>query len=158
MSTGSVCGQTLERRAPVLTAGDVLSDLGGRLTGRQGRRCTVEFWGCRSPTGWPWTDNYRYISLYCASQIPVFFKTNWRFVATLHCHMIAFFSNNLLNKVCILFFFFFLMVSLVAQTVKNPPASAGDSGFIPGLERFPGGGNGNPLQYSCLENPRDRGA
>ena len=107
MSTGSVCGQTLERRAPVLTAGDVLSDLGGRLTGRQGRRCTVEFWGCRSPTGWPWTDNYRYISLYCASQIPVFFKTNWRFVATLHCHMIAFFSNNLLNKVCILFFFFF---------------------------------------------------
>jgi len=56
------------------------------------------------------------------------------------------------------FFFFFLMVSLVAQTVKNPPASAGDSGLIPGLERFPGGGNGNPLQYSCLENPRDRGA
>ena len=41
--------------------------------------------------------------------------------------------------------FLFLMVSLVAQTVKNPPASAGDSGLIPGLERFPGGGNGNPL-------------
>ena len=44
--------------------------------------------------------------------------------------------------------------------VKNSPASAGDIGdlaSIPGLGRSPGGGNGNPLQYSCLENPRDRG-
>ena len=36
---------------------------------------------------------------------------------------------------------------------KNPPANAGDVGSIPGLGRSPGGGNGNPLQYSCLENP-----
>ena len=42
--------------------------------------------------------------------------------------------------------------------VKNPPANAGDSGSIPGLGRSPGGGNGNPLQYSCLENPMDKGA
>ena len=45
--------------------------------------------------------------------------------------------------------------------MKNPPANAGDTGFvglIPGLGRCPGGGNGNPLQYSCLENPMDRGA
>ena len=35
---------------------------------------------------------------------------------------------------------------------------AGDGGLIPGLERAPGGGNGNPLQYSCLENLMDRGA
>ena len=35
---------------------------------------------------------------------------------------------------------------------------AGDSGSIPGLGRYPGGGNGNPLQYTCLENLRDRGA
>ena len=42
--------------------------------------------------------------------------------------------------------------------VKNPPASAGDAGLIPGLGRFPGEGNGNPLQYSCLENPMNRGA
>ena len=45
--------------------------------------------------------------------------------------------------------------------VKNPPANAGDAGdlgSIPGLGRSPGGGNGNPLQYSCLENPMDRGA
>ena len=45
--------------------------------------------------------------------------------------------------------------------VKNPPASAeavGDAGSIPGLGRSPREGNGNPLQYSCLENPMDRGA
>ena len=37
-------------------------------------------------------------------------------------------------------------------------ANAGDAGSIPGLERSPGEGNGNPLQYSCLENSMDRGA
>ena len=45
--------------------------------------------------------------------------------------------------------------------VKNPPANAGDvreMGLIPGLGRSPGGGQGNPLQYSCLENPMDTGA
>ena len=42
--------------------------------------------------------------------------------------------------------------------VKNPPANAGDTGSVPGLGRFPGGENGNPLQYSCLENSMDRGA
>ena len=40
--------------------------------------------------------------------------------------------------------------------VKNPPANVGDMGSIPGLERSPGGGNGNPLQYSCLKNPTDK--
>ena len=42
--------------------------------------------------------------------------------------------------------------------VKNPPANAGNAGFIPGSRRSPGGGNGSSLQYSCLENPMDRGA
>ena len=45
--------------------------------------------------------------------------------------------------------------------VKNLSANAGDIrdvGSIPGLGRSPGGGHGNPLQYSCLENPTDRGA
>ena len=49
----------------------------------------------------------------------------------------------------------------VALVVKNPPTHAGDGrdlGSIPGLGRSPGGGHGNPLQYSCLENPMDRGA
>ena len=50
------------------------------------------------------------------------------------------------------------MGSLMAQMVKNPPANAGDPGSIPGSERSPGGRNGNPLQYSCLENSMDRGA
>ena len=43
--------------------------------------------------------------------------------------------------------------------VKNPPANAGDikgMGSIPGSGRYPGGGHGNPLQFSCLENPMDR--
>ena len=45
------------------------------------------------------------------------------------------------------------------SVVKNPPANAGDAGdmgLIPGLGRSPGEGNGNPLQYSCWENPMDR--
>ena len=54
-----------------------------------------------------------------------------------------------------------LGASRMALVVKNPPANAGDTrdmGLIPGLGRSPGGGHGNPLQYSCLENPMDRGA
>ena len=49
----------------------------------------------------------------------------------------------------------------MAQQVKNPPANAGDTGdmgLIPGSGRSPGRGNGNPLQYSCLENSMNRGA
>ena len=42
--------------------------------------------------------------------------------------------------------------------VKNTPANTGDSGLIPEVGRFPGEVNGNPLQYSCLGNPMDRGA
>ena len=42
------------------------------------------------------------------------------------------------------------------SVVKNLPANAGDSGLILGQERSPGGGNGNPLQYSCPGNPMDR--
>ena len=42
--------------------------------------------------------------------------------------------------------------------VKNPPASAGFPGSIPGFRSSPGEGNGKPLQYSCLGNPMDRGA
>ena len=45
----------------------------------------------------------------------------------------------------------------MSQTVKRLPEIQ-DPGLIPGLRRSPGGGHGNPLQYSCLENPMDRGA
>ena len=43
------------------------------------------------------------------------------------------------------------------SVIKNLLAKAGDVGLIPGLGRSPGEGNGNPLQYSCLRNPVDRG-
>ena len=52
------------------------------------------------------------------------------------------------------------MDSQVVSVVKNTPANAGDARYvssIPGLGRSPREGNGNPLQYSCLENPMDRG-
>ena len=58
-------------------------------------------------------------------------------------------------NVKILIFYFNLIVALV---VKNPPANAGDTrdvGLIPGSGKSPGGGYGNPLQYSCLENPTE---
>ena len=54
-----------------------------------------------------------------------------------------------------------LRASRVLLVVKNPLANAGDTrevGSIPGSGRCPGGGNGYPLQYSCLENPMDSGA
>ena len=49
----------------------------------------------------------------------------------------------------------------LALVVKNPPANAGDArdaDLIPESERSPGGGHGNPIQFSCLENPMDRGS
>ena len=45
---------------------------------------------------------------------------------------------------------------LGGSVVKNPPANAGGAGSIPGSGRPPAEGNGNPLQYSCLGNPKDR--
>ena len=47
------------------------------------------------------------------------------------------------------------MVRSGSSVVRNPLANTGDLGSIPGLGRSPGGGNGNPLQCSCLENPMD---
>ena len=55
----------------------------------------------------------------------------------------------------------FLVVFLDGLAGKESACNAGDTedeGFIPGLGRSPGGGNDNPLQYSCLKNPMDRGA
>ena len=56
---------------------------------------------------------------------------------------------------------YILGTSQVVPVLKNPPANAGDlrdTGSISGLGRSPGEGNGNPLQYSCLENSMDKGA
>ena len=46
----------------------------------------------------------------------------------------------------------------MAQWVQNLPANSGEAGSIPGSERSSGERNGNPLQYSCLENPKNKGA
>ena len=51
-----------------------------------------------------------------------------------------------------------LFTLLMVSSGKASTCNAGDLGSIPGLGRSPGEGNGNPLQYSCLENPMDRGA
>ena len=62
---------------------------------------------------------------------------------------------------CLFFSFYYIgdhVTSLVAQTVKASACKAGDPGSIPGLGRSSGEGNGNPLQYSCLENPTEGGA
>ena len=67
---------------------------------------------------------------------------------------------NLCAHVCFTVYIY-IWASQVALVVKNPPAKGRDKrdpGFIPGLQRSPGGGHGNPLQCSCLENPMDRGA
>ena len=56
---------------------------------------------------------------------------------------------------------YFFLLAPSDSVVKNLPANAGDpgdAGLIPGSGKSPGEGNGNPLQYSCLENPMDRGA
>ena len=50
------------------------------------------------------------------------------------------------------------VIYMHVSTVFESACNAGDLGLIPGSERFPREGNGNPLQYSCLENPVDRGA
>ena len=65
------------------------------------------------------------------------------------------------TKVCDLIMSVYKIAAIqVALVVKNPSANAGDAkdvGWIPGLGKSPGGlGHGNPLQYSCLENPMDR--
>ena len=56
------------------------------------------------------------------------------------------------------FYNILLVFTLTAQSVKNLPYSVGDLGLIPGSGRSDREGNGYPLQYSCLENPMDRGA
>ena len=70
------------------------------------------------------------------------------------------------DQICLLFSFLLLLLWILlgfplGTVVKNLPASVGDArdtGLIPGLGRCPRVGNGNPLQYSCLENSMDRGA
>ena len=65
-------------------------------------------------------------------------------------------TENLINR--LMAFFLGLGRGLGGSEVKASASNAGDPGSIPGSGRSPGEANGNPLQYSCLENPMDRGA
>ena len=71
--------------------------------------------------------------------------------------------NSTKHLFCLPFYFILELIngaSQVVLVVKNPPANAGDlrdTGSIPGSGKSPGGRHSNPLQYSCLENPLDRG-
>ena len=71
---------------------------------------------------------------------------------------ISLYGSNVLDRMQLLNSESLLWASPVALVVKNLPASTGEAGLIPVSGRSPGEGNGNPLQYSCLENPMDRGA
>ena len=77
--------------------------------------------------------------------------TIWQKLYFKNCNKVSYFYYNVL---------LWIWTSKVVLEVKNRPVNAGDRrdvGSIHGLGRSPGGGNGNPLQYSCLENPMDRG-
>ena len=63
-----------------------------------------------------------------------------------------------LQKVFLIVFYLHIRGLPDGSVVKNLLANAGDVSSIPGSGRYPGGGNVNPLQYSCLGNPMDRGA
>ena len=64
-------------------------------------------------------------------------------------------NHELIHRICISYSSFKGFPG--GSVVKNPPTNAGDASLIPGLRRFPGVGNGNPLPYFRLENPMDRG-
>ena len=84
--------------------------------------------------------------------VPMFCFQNGLLIS-LHCFL---FNSSTPESFVNILKYFMHWVSQVVLVVKNPSASAGDTrdvGLIPGSGRSPGEGNGNPLQYSCLENP-----
>ena len=90
-------------------------------------------------------------------------KHTHTFLHRLSCFQIKNYNNSL--SLCTLYVLFtYKNVTLfyadfqVVLVVKSPPANAENIGSIPGSERSPGEGNGNPLQYSCSGNPMDTGA
>ena len=93
--------------------------------------------------------------LFCSSSLSAI-----RVGSSVYLRLLAFFPGNLNSSLCFIQpgISHEVHTSLVAQTVKASAYNARDLGLIPGLGRSPGEGNGNPLQYSCLEKPMDGGA
>ena len=85
-------------------------------------------------------------------------KSTWRYNPLLERNLTLSWSWSHTTFSSLPFSFLLNRASLVAQMVKNLPAMQRDTISIPGSGGGPGEGNGNPLQYSCLENPTDRGA
>ena len=88
------------------------------------------------------------LNKFLSFQVTKFMVSGWpkKFILVCPYHLMKLFSqpNTLLGF-------------LGGSMVKNPPANVGDVGLVPESGGFPGGGNGNPLLYSCLGNPMDRG-
>ena len=94
------------------------------------------------------TGTYPHAEGYMHTQAYTHMHTQTRTHTHKHIH-----NTHMCRSMCI------SMTSLVVQLVKNPTANAGgarDTSLIPGSGRSPGEGNGNTLQYSCLENPTNR--
>ena len=101
------------------------------------------------------------VSLYTGI-LPWWLSTNFSIHPECHapCSLLC-----LLNAYSLFIYFFNINITQRRESgfpgssvIKNPSANAGDMGSVPGLGRFHGEGNDNPLQYSCLKNPMDREA
>ena len=117
---------------------------------------SLNSWGGGFPS-WLGTDKDKYVTLKDPS-VHGFVSSSasqWRWISLIfHFYGRSLFDS--LSWVTLRLGLFWLIHR--ALVVKKLPANAGDTGSIPGSGRSPGEGNGNPLQYSCLENPIDRGA
>ena len=109
--------------------------------------------------------NYIYYVGHCISSI--YLSDNGKFVPFDNIHTISsspplpLVTKNIICFSMSFLVYLLLWASYVVQLVKNVLANIGDgrdTSLIPGSGRSPGGGNGNPLQYSCLDNSMDRGA
>jgi len=102
-------------------------------------------------------QTFSYIEVYLSTYS--FLLQRLLVVSTITKHLALFFYSN--RTLIFTWAHIFFGASQMAPVVMNPTVNAGDRrdvGWIPGSGRSPGGGHGNPLQYSCLENPMDRGA
>ena len=87
-----------------------------------------------------------------------FITSNFYSLTLLHSRMYISSKNTCFIHLYVACLYIYIQGFPGVSVVKNQPDNTGDMGFIPGLGRSPGEGNGKPLQYSCLENPMGRGA